>query len=153
MFGTIKKEEAIPLSFFLRICLNICITYTYMKKIFFVLASILIVLPLQSALAVTVTTDAGSQSAGTVQLVNPLGGTVDSPQQLIGRVIDAALGIVGSIALLMFIWGGFTWMTSAGNEKRVSEGRAIVMWAAMGLVMIFMSYALVKFVLKDVIGA
>ncbi len=90
-------------------------------------------------------------TAAVVQINNPL--NVDSPQKLIGNVINALLGVIGSIALLMFIYGGFTWMTAAGNEKNVEKGQKILLWATIGLVIIFTSYALVRFLITGVIGA
>jgi len=92
-----------------------------------------------------------SAGLSTVSLDNPLG-TTNPPQALIGRAISAILGLVGSLALIMFIYGGFLWMTSAGNEKKVSQGRDILMWSTIGLIVIFSSYALVKFVLSDFLG-
>ena len=68
------------------------------------------------------------------------------PQTLIGKIINAVLGIVGSIALVMVIYGGFIWMTAAGNQEKVTKGRDVLVWAAVGLFIIFSSYALVKFV-------
>jgi uncharacterized membrane protein YjfL (UPF0719 family) len=50
----------------------------------------------------------------------------------------------------MFIYGGFVWLTSAGNEQKVTQGRNILMWAALGLVIIFLAYAIVKFVLTAI---
>lgn len=94
---------------------------------------------------------ATQNSGGTVNLSNPLG-TTATPQALIGKVISAILGLVGSIALIMFIYGGFLWMTSAGNDKKISQGRDILLWSTIGLVVIFSSYALVKFVLSDFLG-
>ncbi len=87
---------------------------------------------------------------GGVVLTDPLGGK--TPQQLIGQVINGALGVVGSIALAMFIYGGFTWMLSAGNAEAVTKGKNILVWATIGLVVIFCSYALVYFVLNSVLG-
>lgn len=81
----------------------------------------------------------------TVCLDNPLGADM-TPSILIGTIIRAILGITGSVALLMFIWGGFTWMTAAGNAERVAKGRNILVWATIGLIVIFTSYALVRFV-------
>ena len=93
-------------------------------------------------------------SASVVTLDNPLAGAgIETPQQLIGRVISAVLGVVGSLALIMFIYGGLVWMTAAGNEKKVMEGRDILMWAAIGLIIIFASYAAVRFLIGEVIGA
>jgi hypothetical protein len=90
-------------------------------------------------------------TGGTVTLTDPLGGKV-TPEQLIGRVIKAALGIVGSLALVMFIYGGFTWMTAAGNKEGIEKGKNIILWATIGLVVIFAAYAMVNFVLRTVIG-
>lgn len=92
-----------------------------------------------------------SSSGDTVELCNPLGDNEPTIPELIGRVIKAALGIVGSLALVMFIYGGITWMTAAGNSEQVTKGKGIIVWAAIGLVVIFASYALVHFVIQTAI--
>lgn len=84
---------------------------------------------------------------GRPTLPNPLGGNM-TPEILIGKIINALLGIVGSLALVMFVYGGFMWMLSAGNKERVQRGKDILTWATVGLVVIFSSYALVRFVFK-----
>lgn len=83
-----------------------------------------------------------------VKLNNPIG--TNSVPVLIGRVINAILGVVGSVALIMFIYGGITWMTAAGNQQNVEKGKNILMWAALGLAVIFLSYALVTFVIEAI---
>ena len=95
--------------------------------------------------------DAGTgstASANSVQLTNPLGNVTSVPA-LIGTIINVALGVVGSLALVMFIYGGFTWMLAAGNESAVEKGKNILMWATIGLVVIFASYSLVSFVINS----
>jgi len=87
-----------------------------------------------------------------IDLTNPLGSNVTVPI-LIGHVIDTALGVVGSLALLMFIYGGFTWMLAAGNESAIEKGKNILMWATIGLVVIFASYSLVGFIIKSITGS
>jgi hypothetical protein len=90
---------------------------------------------------------------GSVSLSNPLGDDKADrdPKVLIGNVINAVLGVVGSLALLMFIYGGFTWMTASGNSDKVQKGKNILLWATIGLIVIFTSYALVNFIIQDVI--
>ena len=44
-------------------------------------------------------------------------------------------------------------MTAAGSNEKVQKGKDILIWATIGLVIIFTSYALVRFVLMDVFGA
>lgn len=95
------------------------------------------------------TTGSGKSSGGTVELKPVITGT---PQEIIGKIIKQALGIVGSLALVMFIWGGIVWMTSAGSSEKVTKGKNIIIWAAIGLVVIFSSYALVKFVIQTTAG-
>ena len=79
-------------------------------------------------------------------LANPLG-DIKTPTQLIGKIIYAILGLTGAIALVMFIWGGLQWMTAAGSPEKVTKGRDTLMWAVLGLVIIFSSYAVLKAVL------
>lgn len=91
---------------------------------------------------------AGSAGAP-VSLTSPIGKDV-TPQVFIGRIINAALGIVGSLALLMFVYGGFVWLTSAGSADKVGKGKNILVWATIGLATIFLSYAAVRFVISRV---
>jgi hypothetical protein len=93
---------------------------------------------------------AGTGAGSAVTLQSPI--DIKDPNVLIGRIIKAALGIVGSLALVMFIFGGFVWMTSVGNNEKVTKGKNIIIWATLGLVVVFAAYAAVSFVLKDVIG-
>jgi len=52
----------------------------------------------------------------------------------------------------MFIFGGLTWMTSAGAPDKVKKGRDIIIWSVVGLFIIFASYALLKFFLGTITG-
>lgn len=87
-----------------------------------------------------------NNTGGTVTLNNPI--ETESPQVLIGNIINAVLGISGSLALVMFIYGGFTWMLSGGNSEKVAKGKNTLVWAAIGLIVIFSSYAMVNFVFE-----
>lgn len=84
-------------------------------------------------------------------LTDPLG-HVDIPT-IIGRIIKVALGLSGTMALLMFIYGGFTWMTSGGSKDRVDKGRKTLLWAVIGLAVIFFAYVAVELVITALSGA
>lgn len=90
----------------------------------------------------------GIKSQQPVSLTNPIG-TADIPT-LIGNIIKAVLSVIGSLALVMFIYGGFTWMLAGGSSEKVKKGRDIITWAAIGLVVVFSSYALVRFVITSI---
>ncbi len=77
-----------------------------------------------------------------VSLENPIEAT-DVPT-LLGTIIKAALGVVGSLTLLMLVWGGFQWLTSAGNAERVKKGTQTMVWAVVGVVLVFTSYLILS---------
>ena len=81
-------------------------------------------------------------------LDNPLGQDALSPQALYGRLIFGFMGITGVVALLMFLVGGFQWMTAGGNADKVKKGQDTLTWALLGLAVIFASYAILKAIFK-----
>lgn len=88
----------------------------------------------------------GADVSGSVKLTNPLGEGITF-NKLTARIINYVLGFVGTIALLLFIYGGIIWMTSAGSAEKVKKGRDIIVWAIIGMAVIFMSYILVKVII------
>jgi hypothetical protein len=68
-------------------------------------------------------------------------------------VIRGVFGIIGTIALVIFIYGGFMWMTAFGEESKVKKGWDTMIWAGMGLAVIFGSYVAVDFILKAILGS
>ena len=56
------------------------------------------------------------------------------------------LGFVGSIALLMFIYGGIMFLISSGNSEKVTQAKQIIIGAVIGLVIVFASYTIIQFV-------
>jgi len=126
-----------------------------MKYVLILSFILLILSPYTLANAACCTTGTADPAGCSVCLTNPLTGTTKSEgiPTLLGNVINSVLGIIGSLALVMFIYGGATWMLSAGNQEQVTKGKNILIWAALGLVIIFTAYALVRFVLTTVTGA
>ncbi len=98
----------------------------------------------EAELAATTATSAAPATTPLVGLVliNPLGET--DFRLLFARVISAALSIIGSLALLMFVYGGVVWLTSRGDQKAITTGKDTLTWATLGLVVIFASYVIVS---------
>lgn len=93
-------------------------------------------------------------SLAAVTLDNPLDGknnTIDKkaadPRVILGNAIGGALSILGALALAVFIYGGFIWMLSWGNQDRITKGKNVLIWAFLGLLVIFSSYTVVKYML------
>jgi len=83
-------------------------------------------------------------------LKNPLGDRELS--EIIGGIIQYLLGFVGILALVMFIYGGITWMTSAGAPEKIKKGRDTLVWAVLGLAFVFFSYAILNFVIEALLA-
>jgi hypothetical protein len=92
----------------------------------------------------------GGEPVKSIKLPNFL--FTEDPNDVIGRVIEFVIGLAGTAALVMFIYGGVRWLTSGGNDEGIKKGREAMQWAAIGLIIVFSSYVLVKFVLQ-VIGS
>ncbi|HNU96172.1 MAG TPA: hypothetical protein PKH95_02085 [Candidatus Magasanikbacteria bacterium] len=86
----------------------------------------------------------------TVNLENPIKVDVENPSTIIGVVIKSFLGVVGGVALVMMVYGGFQWLTAAGNEEKIKSGTQTMLWAAIGLILVFSSYLLVSTVFQIV---
>lgn len=53
-------------------------------------------------------------------------------------------GIAGILAVVVMMWGGFHYITSAGNPQRMSEGKEIISNAVIGLILVMTSYLLLR---------
>jgi len=62
------------------------------------------------------------------------------------------LGIVGSVALLMFIIGGFMWITSAGSSERVNKGKSLMTNTIIGIVIVAVAWFAVNFIVNSLAG-
>ncbi len=73
--------------------------------------------------------------------------TSDLPS-MIGNVINYLFGLVGVIFLIVIIIGGVTWMTAGGAEDKVGKAKKMITEGSIGVVVIFLAYAIVYFVLQ-----
>ncbi len=71
-------------------------------------------------------------------------------KQVVLNIIRWALGFVTLAALVYMIYGGYLWLTAAGNEQRVEKAKQVILQAAIGLVIILLAWAIVFFVVRTV---
>lgn len=62
------------------------------------------------------------------------------------RIINFALTVIGSIAILVLIIGGFMLMVAQGNQQKLDEAKDVIKYAIIGLIVTFLSYIIVIFV-------
>lgn len=61
------------------------------------------------------------------------------------NAIKIIWGLSGSLALLMFVWGGFQWLTSGGEEDPIKKGRDTLINASIGIILIFGSWTAINY--------
>lgn len=69
-----------------------------------------------------------------------------SISEVIGNFMGTALKILGSIAFAIMVSAGLIWMTAGGNSDRQRKAMDMMVWAALGVVVILSSATIVKFV-------
>jgi hypothetical protein len=75
------------------------------------------------------------------------------PRTVAARVINVALLVLGIIAVGIIIWGGFVWMTSNGEEDKVSQAKKILKNGIIGLVIVLSAWGIASFILSRLISA
>lgn len=86
-----------------------------------------------------------------VTLTNPVGEGLTF-EKIVNNVITTTLGISGVLALIAFIYGGITWMTSQGNSAKVEKGKNMMIWAVAGLLIIFAAYSIITLIFTAFYG-
>ena len=75
--------------------------------------------------------------------------TVTLPE-LIGRIINIVLSLLGVIFLALAVYGGYEWMTAQGDDKQVTSAKNIIKNSIIGLVIIVAAYAISNYVVQSV---
>ena len=75
------------------------------------------------------------------------GGTPESdPQVIIGKIINAFLGLLGIVFLVLMVYAGFLWMTAQGEAEKVNTAKKLIVQATIGLAIVLAAYAITSFV-------
>ncbi len=71
----------------------------------------------------------------------------------VARIIKFVLGFLALIFLILTLYAGFMWMTSAGNEDKVDKAKKILWGAIIGVAIVLGSYAFTDFVITNLYEA
>ena len=81
-------------------------------------------------------TNAGTKSSGKVD-------------NIVELVINIFSMVVGVIAVIMIIVGGFKFITAGGDSGKVTSARSTIIYALIGLVIVALAQVIVRFVLSS----
>ncbi len=66
------------------------------------------------------------------------------------KVANLILGLVGSLTLIMFIYGGVTFLISAGSSDKVAQAKKIIIASVIGLLIVFSSWLIIKYTTETI---
>jgi len=72
------------------------------------------------------------------------------PSVVVANVIKAFLSFLGVLFLGLMIYGGYIWMTSRGNEQRVTKAKNILTNSIIGLIIVLAAYGITIFVSTNI---
>lgn len=73
-------------------------------------------------------------------------------QNMIGQIINVALGFLGIIFLVLMLYAGFLWMTAQGDDTKVKKAREMITQAIIGIIIIAAAFAISNFVLTSLVN-
>lgn len=85
-----------------------------------------------------------------------LGGRIDPQAALIDRVVAIVsifLGFLAIIFIILVLYGGYLWMTAAGNEQRVEEARNVLKRAIVGIIIVLGAAVITNTVILELLKA
>ncbi len=74
-------------------------------------------------------------------------------RETIGSVINIFMGLLGTVAIVIILIGGFQWMTAGGNEEKVEKAKQMLGAGVIGLAIILAAYSITRFVVGSLINA
>jgi hypothetical protein len=112
-------------------------------------------LPVGAMPVVVHAADAGGKSAVSCGAEVNLGatdctvkkGSATKVNSLIADVINILSVVVGVVAVIMIIIGGFKYITSSGDSNNVASAKNTIIYAIVGLIIVALAQVIVRFVL------
>lgn len=100
-------------------------------------------------------------ATGTIQTselgLQPIGDALGTPavdiRIIIARIIRAALGLLGIVALGLALYAGFLWMTAGGNEERIAESKKLLINSVIGLAIILSAFSIASYIIGKLVDA
>lgn len=72
--------------------------------------------------------------------------TIGGLSGLVQNIIQMLIALAGLILFIMLLWGGFSYITSGGDPKKVEEAKGTLTNALLGLVLVAVSFLILRFI-------
>jgi hypothetical protein len=77
------------------------------------------------------------------------GGT--SVNDVIGLVVNTLSSLIGVVAVIMIMVGGYKYITSSGDSSNIASAKNTILFAIVGLIVVALAQIIVRFVLQGVL--
>lgn len=67
-------------------------------------------------------------------------------------ILNAIVGVLGLVAVVVIIIGGVTYMTSSGDASKVKKAKDTILYGIIGLIVAALAFAVVNFVISGILG-
>ncbi|NCN25895.1 hypothetical protein GW935_04605 [Candidatus Falkowbacteria bacterium] len=84
--------------------------------------------------------------------INQTGLGKADPRVIAGGIIQVILGFLGLLTVILMLYGGFLWMNSKGDPKKIEIAQALIRNAVIGLIIILSAFAIALYVTRVLIG-
>lgn len=75
----------------------------------------------------------------------------NEPVPFIAKFYGVGLGLIGGIAVLFLIYGGYAVMTSAGRPDRLQKGKEYIYYSIAGLLLAIFGFVFIEFIAGSVL--
>lgn len=118
-------------------------------------ATILTTVGLGVFLFVVFARGAAAQGLGNfgLQYVTEIGLPQEDVRVIIARIIRNLFGLLGLVAVVIILYGGFVWMTSGGEESKITQAKDVIKNGVIGLAIMLMAAAITQFIITQLIAA
>ena len=65
---------------------------------------------------------------------------------LLSHLTQFLVVVAALLAFLFFVYGGFKWLMSSGDKKKVEEAQKTLQYAIIGLVLVLLSFFIINFI-------
>lgn len=76
------------------------------------------------------------------------GKSIDGDKGLIKTVVNVLLWAVGALSVIMIIFSGFRYITSAGDTSKTKSAQSTLIYSVVGLIVAIMAWAIVNMVIN-----
>lgn len=89
-----------------------------------------------------------SEGINTATTSEMKGKSIDGDKGLIKTVVNVLLWAVGILSVIMIIFSGFRYITSAGDASKTKSAQSTLTYSVVGLIVAIMAYAIVNMVIN-----